>query len=266
MDGSDLKEKLEDYFVVVRNSEGEVVGCTTSRLTPSSPAPPPPGDDGELPSPLSPLNSFSVVLITAGDNQDFHLNTVEVFVPSTGFSCELELPLPYLYLHGHLQAGGVLCGGESGGGGSLTRCVSWQETGDWSSTHQLDHQAMLGSVWRSSRGPVILAASQTYRGAVRLEEDGSVTSDYFQLEHSREFSEIITEGRHLTGIITARPALSLIVRLTRSSSLEDTTSGGWRTLVTSSGSDIRDLWRIFHRLTSGDMAMAAPLTGRAGTR
>ena len=64
-------------------------------------------------------------------------------------------------------------------------CVSW-EGGQWSPAHQLAEERLLGSVWDSSKGPVILAGSQTITATERLESDGSVTSDYFYLNHSLE--------------------------------------------------------------------------------
>ena len=40
IDGSDLKKSLEDYYVVIREHTGAVVGCTTDKLTSSASAPP----------------------------------------------------------------------------------------------------------------------------------------------------------------------------------------------------------------------------------
>ena len=44
--GADLKNNLEDYYVVIRDHTGAVVGCTTDQLTSSASAPPP-RDEGQ---------------------------------------------------------------------------------------------------------------------------------------------------------------------------------------------------------------------------
>ena len=45
IDGADLKKKLEDYYVVIKDEVGAVVGCTSYKLTTSNTVPPP-QDDG----------------------------------------------------------------------------------------------------------------------------------------------------------------------------------------------------------------------------
>ena len=132
-------------------------------------------------------SSPSVFLITGGENVEAYLDSVEVYVPSTGFSCMLEGSLPYVYLYGHVQSGLEVCGGQSeaNGGGSLTQCQVW-EGGQWRSSHQLSQARLLSQVWDSRSGPVILAGSQADTRAERLAGGDSVTADYLQLEHRLE--------------------------------------------------------------------------------
>ena len=129
--------------------------------------------------------STSAFLITGGENIEAYHDSVEVYVPSTGFSCKLEGSLPYVYLYGHLQSGLEVCGGESNGGGSLTQCQVW-EGGQWRSSHQLSQERMESEVWDSRSGPVILAGSQADTRAERLAGGDSVVADYLQLEQRLE--------------------------------------------------------------------------------
>ena len=46
IDGTDLKYNLQDFYVVIRDDTGSVVGCTTDKLTSSDRAPPP-QDEGQ---------------------------------------------------------------------------------------------------------------------------------------------------------------------------------------------------------------------------
>ena len=188
IDGTDLKNTLEDYYVVIRDDTGAVVGCTTDKLTSSASAPPA-QDEGQS----SLLERFvvtfpystSVFLITGGQNIEAYHDSVEVYVPSTGFSCKLEGSLPYVYLYGHVQSGLEVCGGESYGGGSLTQCHVW-EGGQWRSSHQLSQARMESQVWDSRSGPVILAGSQADTWAERLAGADTVIADYLQLEYRLE--------------------------------------------------------------------------------
>ena len=133
------------------------------------------------------LSSTSVFLITGGENTELYLSSVEVFVPSTGFSCMLDGELPYVYLYGHVQAGLEVCGGESAGGGSLAQCQVW-EGGQWEAGHQLSQERLLSQVWHSSTGPVILAGSlvETNTWAERLAGGGTVVPHYLELEQRLE--------------------------------------------------------------------------------
>ena len=110
---------------------------------------------------------------------------MEVYVPSTGFSCLLDGSLPYVYLYGHVQSGLEVCGGQNDDGGSLTQCQVW-EGGQWRSGHQLSQARMLSQVWDSSSGPVILAGSQADTRAERLAGADTVIADYLQLEYRLE--------------------------------------------------------------------------------
>ena len=129
--------------------------------------------------------STSVFLITGGENTEVYLDSVEAFVPSTGFSCMLEGRLPYVYLYGHVQSGLEVCGGESEAGGSLTQCQVW-ERGQWRSSHVLSQARLESEVWDSRSGPVILAGSGADTRAERLAGDGTVIEDYLQLVHRLE--------------------------------------------------------------------------------
>ena len=131
------------------------------------------------------FSSTPVFLITGGENTELYLCSVEVFVPSTGFSCMLEGKLPYVYLYGHVQAGLEVCGGESEGGGSLGQCQVW-EGGQWQAGHQLSQERLLSQVWDSRSGPVILAGSQADTWAERLAGADTVIADYLQLEYRLE--------------------------------------------------------------------------------
>ena len=127
-------------------------------------------------------------LITGGENTDVYLDSVEAFVPSTGFSCMLEGGLPYVFLTGHVQSGPEVCGGESeeaGAGDSLTECHVW-EGGQWRPSHQLSQARLQSEVWDSRSGPVILAGSQADTRAERLAGEGTVVADYLQLEYRLE--------------------------------------------------------------------------------
>ena len=184
IDGTDLKYNLQDFYVVIRDDTGAVVGCTTDKLTSSDRAPPP-QDEGQFSKgQCEVLLSFvhsPVFLITGGENTEFYLDSVEVFVPSTGFSCMLEESLPYVYLYGHVQSGLEVCGGESDGGGSLEQCQVW-ERGQWRPSHQLSQERLLSEVWDSSNGPVILAGSGADTRAERIRGE----PDYLQLEDRLE--------------------------------------------------------------------------------
>ena len=124
-------------------------------------------------------------LITGGENVEAYHDSVEVYVPSTGFSCLLDGSLPYVYLYGHVQSGLEVCGGQNDDGGSLTQCQVW-EGGQWRSGHQLSQARMLSQVWDSSSGPVILAGSQADTRAERLAGADTVIADYLQLEYRLE--------------------------------------------------------------------------------
>jgi len=157
----DLLNLLE-YYVVVLDSNEEVVGCTTGRLSTGANPPPP----------------TSVILVTGGDSEeDTPMPTVEIYDPSTGLSCDMA-PSANITLNNHAQVGTTICGGNNGSE-AVDVCYKMEDE----EFLEIDSVVLYGDrdgpglSWASSEGFVI--CSNTTCDLVK--EDDTVEEKYIEL-------------------------------------------------------------------------------------
>ena len=87
------------------------------------------------------------VLITGGNPSH---NTAELYVPSSGVSCDLPLLPDYRYFH-TVSAGGLICGGYEYDTGNS--CIMWSpESGYWHEALTLDARRSGHVSWTPSGG------------------------------------------------------------------------------------------------------------------
>jgi len=95
-------------------------------------------------------------LLIAGGDGDFQVASVEVYVPSTGYSCSLP-SLPH-YREDHTMTGMTVCGGAGLEGLNqdlLTSCITFL-SGEWVTSHTLGMERTGHTSWASPQGTILM--------------------------------------------------------------------------------------------------------------
>ena len=95
-------------------------------------------------------------LLIAGGDGDFQEASVEVYVPSTGYSCSLP-SLPH-YREDHTMTGMTVCGGAGLEGLNqvlLTSCISFL-SGEWVTSHSLPEERWYHNSWVMGADSILL--------------------------------------------------------------------------------------------------------------
>ena len=112
------------------------------------------------------------------------LNTVEIFLPSSGTSCTLPMLPEFRYLH--TVDNHILCGGYASGSGTEDSCLQWSpDTGTWDELLTLDVGRSRHVSWTPANGigTYLMGGSGGTRTTTLTASDGSQVPG-FPLEHN----------------------------------------------------------------------------------
>ena len=114
---------------------------------------------------------FSAIIVAGGwiDASSIIIYSVEILRANGSYWCSLpDLP-DDRYVHS--QSGLVTCGGGAYNSDSQTSCLTFS-SGQWRTSHQLQHGRWEHSSWMSQHGVVLMGGSDSLTTTEILTEDG----------------------------------------------------------------------------------------------
>ena len=117
---------------------------------------------------------FSAILISGNYPSSIILvRSVEILQANGSYWCSLpDLPDDRYY---HTQSGLVTCGGR--GYYTQTSCLTFS-SGQWRTSHQLQHSRYYHSSWMSQHGVVLMGGDGSQTTTEKLTEDGPSSSSF----------------------------------------------------------------------------------------
>jgi len=117
--------------------------------------------------------SVEGLLISGGGGRE---KSVEVYVPSTGCSCQLpDLPVGRW---GHSMEDRRICGGGNWDSDTGTSCLSLTDEGIWNKTTTMLEDRKYHSSWASPSGLILLGGDSSPRTSEKIGEDGTSRNSF----------------------------------------------------------------------------------------
>ena len=124
---------------------------------------------------------ISAIIITGGDSSaSASIRSVEILRENGSYWCSLP-NLPDVRDQ-HTQSGLVTCGGYHSS--TMTSCLTFS-SGQWRTSHQLQHRRYFHSSWMSQHGVVLMGGLDSETTTEMLTEDGQ-SSPSFTLKHTTQ--------------------------------------------------------------------------------